>query len=45
MEPILVRNKDLIVDTIKKLAKTEMCTSKHAASYLTARLIQYVPQH
>jgi hypothetical protein len=44
MEPILSRNKDLILDVVKKLSKVEMNTSKHSAAYLTSRLIQLVPQ-
>ncbi len=45
MEPILRKNKDLIVDVVKKLSKTEMSTTKHATAFLISRLIQLIPQN
>ncbi len=44
MEPILRKNKDLIVDVVKKLSKIEMGTTKHSAAFLISRLIHLTPQ-
>lgn len=45
MESILRKNKEMIVDVVKKLWKSEMNSTRECIGYLISRLIQLVPQN